>query len=133
MARKVLRYTVSDENRDKGKTFVVTEMPAAQAERWAIRAFLAMGKHGIDMPSGMMDAGMAGMAKNGLELICQLPFDEADVLLAEMFDCLQMSPDPRNPQVLRPLTEDDIEEVGTRLKLRIEIFKLHVDFFKADK
>lgn len=48
-----------------------------------------------------------------------------------MFECITIIPDPSKPNVTRALIEDDIEEVATRLKLRIEIFKLHVDFFTA--
>ena len=42
MARKTKRVTITAEGRDKGKTFLITELPADQAERWAIRALLAL-------------------------------------------------------------------------------------------
>lgn len=40
-------------------------------------------------------------------------------------------PDPANQSVKRNLIDDDTEEVMTRLKLRGEVFKLHVDFLTA--
>ena len=45
--------------------------------------------------------------------------------------CVQAVPDPANQSVKRNLIDDDTEEVITRLKLRSEVFKLHVDFFTA--
>jgi hypothetical protein len=38
-------------DRDKGKRFKITEMPAMKAEKWAARFFLALAKSGIDIPS----------------------------------------------------------------------------------
>ena len=35
MARKTQTYTIDSGGRDKGKTFLITEMPATKAEDWA--------------------------------------------------------------------------------------------------
>ncbi|WP_444859382.1 hypothetical protein [Serratia sp. (in: enterobacteria)] len=43
--------------------------------------------------------------------------------------CVQAVPNPADKTVVRPLIEADIDEVATRLNLRAEVFKLHVDFF----
>jgi hypothetical protein len=40
-------------------------------------------------------------------------------------------PDPSKPQLVRKLFDEDIEEVMTLVKLRAEVFKLHVDFSQA--
>src|SRR5690242_21778037 len=53
--RKTLRYTVAEEGRDKGKTYLLTEMSASQAEMWAARAFLAMANNGIEIPAQLPD------------------------------------------------------------------------------
>lgn len=129
MARKELYYTVVSEGRDKGKEFFIKEMAASQAEWWAIRAGLAMAKNGVNLPENFSDMGMAGMAKVGLEMIAQISPDEARPLLDELMKCIQAVPDPSNKNIKRPLIDDDTEEVMTRLKLRSEVFKLHVDFF----
>ncbi|XPE68477.1 hypothetical protein ACNKHP_21825 [Shigella boydii] len=42
---------------------------------------------------------------------------------------MQFVPDPKKRSIRRPLVEEDIEEIITRLNLRAEVFKLHVDFF----
>jgi hypothetical protein len=130
MARKTARYVVEDEGRDQGKVFLLREMPATQGERWALRAFLAMAKNGVELPDGTRDAGFAGIASYGLSLIGKLPFEEADALMEEMVRCVTIIPDPAK-EFDRSLVESDIEEIATRVKLRIAVFKLHADFSKA--
>ena len=131
MARNTLNYTVTDEGRDKGKTFVLTEMPASRAEAWAMRAILALLANNVELPDGFERLGMAGMAEVGIKALSGLKWDVAEPLLSEMWDCVQIMPDPSKPHVVRPLIEEDIEEVATRLKLRGEVWKLHTGFLKA--
>lgn len=131
MARKEARVRIEVEGRDKGKMFLLREMPASQAERWAIRAFLAMAKSGIDIPDDVAQSGMAGFAKVGIGMMVRIPFEDADPLLAEMFQCISIIPDANRSDFSRGLVEDDIEEIATRLKLRMDVLKLHVDFSKA--
>jgi hypothetical protein len=128
MARKSITYTVADEGRDQGKVFVLTEMPASRAERWALRAFQALAKAGVELPDNIAQMGMAGIALVGIKALSHTPWEEAEPLLAEMFECVQRQPNPKNPAVVRALVEDDVEEVATRLKLRAEVLKLHTDF-----
>lgn len=129
MARKTLHYTVSTEGRDKGKVFVLTEMDATRAEKWAIRVFLAIAKGGIDLPDGVAQSGMAGLAKVGLELLMRISFADAEPLLDEMLSCVTVMPNPATPNVIRPLFDGDIEEVSTLITLRRQILGLHVNFF----
>ncbi|MBZ6406608.1 MAG: hypothetical protein LBE96_02170 [Kalamiella piersonii] len=131
MARKELFYTEAGKGRDAGKTFFIREMAASQAEWWAIRAGLAMARNGVELPDNFADMGMAGMAATGLKMVAKIPPEEAKPLLAELMECVQYVPDPSNQNIKRKLIEDDIEEVGTRLKLRAGGFKLHVDFLQA--
>lgn len=131
MARKTAQFRVEDEGRDKGKVFLLREMPATQGERWALRAFLAMAKSGVELPDGAADSGFAGLASYGLSLIGKLPFADADALMEEMFQCVTIIPDPSKTDFARSLVEDDIDEIATRVKLRIAVFKLHADFSKA--
>lgn len=131
MARKEIYYTVEDKGRDQGKVFFIREMAASQAEWWAIRAGLAMAKNGVNLPDNFSDMGMAGMAKVGLAMVAQIPPEDARPLLDELMACIQAVPDASNQSVKRKLIDDDTEEVVTRLKLRSEVFKLHVDFLTA--
>ena len=131
MARATANYTVTDEGRDNGKVFVITEMPASKAESWAMRALLALMAGGVEVPPGFDRMGMAAMAEMGIKALVGLKWEVAEPLLAEMWSCVQIMPDPTKPHVIRNLIEEDIEEITTRIKLRAEVWKLHTGFLKA--
>ena len=135
MARKTITITISGDaakNRDLGKQFEATEMPALQAEKWATRAFLAIAKGGISIPEDVMKSGLAGIATLGLKALSGLAYEDAEPLLAEMLACVQIIPDPGTPNVKRKIFDGDIEEVSTLLTLRREVFALHTGFFTPD-
>lgn len=124
-------YTVTDENRDKGKIFLLTEMPASKAESWAMRAILAL-MNDVKLPEGIGEnMSMAAMAEIGIQALAKLKWEVAEPLLDEMWQCIQVCPDPSKPFVVRPLIEEDIEEITTRIKLREEVWKLHTGFLPA--
>ena len=127
MARKTGTITIDQEGRDHGKSFFLTEMPATQAEKWATRALLAMARAGADIPDNVSDMGMAALAdpRALLTAIGNLAFADAEPLLDEMFSCVAFNP---SGSIVRPLIENDIEEVKTRLLLRSEVIALHTGF-----
>ena len=125
MARKEASF-VAQTGRDKGKEFLITEMSATQAESWAFRVILAIGNAGIEIPDNLASQGMAGLMAVGYMNLLKIPFDAAKPLLDEMMGCVQIVP---SANIKRPLIEDDIEEVKTRLLIRKAIWDLHMDFF----
>jgi len=134
---KTERITITADGRDKGKVFVITEMPARPAEKWATRVFIALAKAGIDVPDNIGQQGMVGIGLLTLKMISGIRFEDAEPLMDEMFRCVQIQPDPRKPEVVRPLIDngtegDDIEEVATRLRLRSEVINLHTGFSMSD-
>ncbi|MFL9904276.1 hypothetical protein PQR71_40165 [Paraburkholderia fungorum] len=131
MTRKTLTITLDADGRDQGKVFLLREMPPSQAEKWAMRAFLALAKSGVQIPDDISSAGLAGIAALGLKALSGLSFEDAEPLMDEMFSCISIIPDPSRPNVVRALIEDDIEEVSTRLRLRKEVFGLHTNFFTS--
>ena len=131
MARATAIHTIMDGGRDQGKAFVLTELPASAAEAWAMRAILALMQSGVNLPDGFERTGMAGIAEIGFKALSGLQWEIAKPLLDEMWDCVKFLPDPKKPQMVRALIEEDIEEIATRLKLRWEVFQLHVGFLKA--
>lgn len=131
MARKTINYTVQDKGRDKGKVFVLTEMDSDQGERWAMRAILALANENVEIPDGLERMGMAGLVQIGISSLAKLRYEVAEPLLDEMWDCVEAIPDPGKPHIKRALVSSDTEEISTRLKLRLEVLKLHVDFLKA--
>jgi hypothetical protein len=128
MARKTKDVTITLDNRDAGKTFRITEMPAVQAEKWAARALLAMSRSGVEIPEDALSAGAATLLAAGLRSFTSMAFDDAEQLLDEMFQCVQFVPDTSKPLVVRPLIDDDIDEVATRLLLRGEVIEIHTGF-----
>jgi hypothetical protein len=119
---------VAEDGRDKGKQFHLKEMPASQAEAWAIRALLAIGNAGVEIPDDAAGLGMAGVAAMGIKALMAIPYAAAEPLLDEMMACVQAMP---SANVFRPLVEDDIEEVVTRFKLRKAVWELHAGFFDS--
>lgn len=126
--RREKTITILDANRDQGKVFHIIEMPAFQAEKWAVRALLAMARSGIELPEGIEHAGLAGLATVSLRAMAGVSFAEAEPLMDEMLGCVTFQPDPKQPAVRRGLVETDIEEITTLVKLRAEALELHLGF-----
>lgn len=122
--RKTKEVIVPLDGRDKGKKFLITEMPASTAEKWAARAFLALAHAGIEIPEELQGAGMAAIAIVGLRALGRVSWEEAEPLMDEMMACIQSV----QPAITRPVIEEDIEEVTTRMWLRSEVFELHCGF-----
>ena len=129
MGRKTERVVIEAEGRDHGKVFLLTELPAYQAEAWAARAMGAMVRAGLDVPDSVILSGMAAIATYGLRSLLAAPWEEVGPLLDEMMTCVRIA-EPKIPEG-RPMTDDDIEEVSTRLRLRDEVIKLHTGFSPA--
>lgn len=115
MARKSIVFTVEADNRDKGKQFKITEMPARKAEEWAIRLACAVIGAGVTVPENMMMAisaavapapaednaearelyesvmasGMAGLAQWGITSLAKVPFAQSKPLLDELLGCVK--------------------------------------------
>lgn len=115
------------ENRDHGKKFLLTEMSALRAEKWAMRLTLALTRAGFDVPEGATSWASI-LAFGIMKGIGSLAWTDAEPLLDEMMACIQIVEDTIGP---RTPTEFDIEEVSTRLLLRSEVFELHSNFSPA--
>ena len=131
MARRTQEITVTGDaakDRDVGKKFLITEMSAMAAERWAARALLAI-MNVIELSDDEADAGMAGvasaMSRTGINFTGGAAnFAEIEPLLDEMLGCIQIM----EKATTRALTEDDVEEIQTLFMLRSEVLKLHTNF-----
>lgn len=134
MARREKHITIDADGRDKGKVFVLTEMPATAAEKWAIRAFLAMGQSGVEIPDDIASAGLMGIASMGVRAILGMPWQLVEPLLDEMWACVAFIPNPGQPGtvVTGHMLDTQIEEFGTRLLLRQEVLDLHLGFSLAE-
>lgn len=132
--------TITEEGLDKGKTFVIKQMPLIQGDRWANRVALALAKSGVDVSSliqkgkggktefvGLLD--IAGMINIALKALGGVEDDVAQALLDELMKHVSLklpSGDKRGV-----IVETDIASISTLWKLRIEAIKVNLDFLKA--
>jgi hypothetical protein len=131
--RKTTTYVVDSEGRDKGKHFLITEMPATKAEDWAIRVMLALGSANVDIPPGALQLGMAALAEIGFMKMFAISPERMKPLLSELMECVELIPNPQKPQVkiAYPTFESQVEEVKTLLLLKWQVLSLHMDFSSA--
>lgn len=122
--RRTKTVVISAEGRDRGKQFLITEMPAAEAEEIAIRVL------GGRFPDALMTYGMAGIAIFGIPAIYEMPYDLAKPLWDRIMECVRPIGTEQAPALLS--VDNVVEEVATRVQLRLEVLELHLGFSLAD-
>jgi hypothetical protein len=134
MGRHVVRITITDEGRDRGKVFELREMDAVAGEKWAMRCLNAAMQGGVNLGEIEPVTGMAGVAGLGLlaiNALAKMPWALAEPLLDEMMTCVHpVSPD--GTLIRERLMAEDTEEIATRLRLRQEVASLHLGFSLAE-
>lgn len=127
--RKENYVTIIEEGRDKGKVFKITEAPALQADKWGVRAMLALNRNGANIPDEIMKLGLIGILVVGVHKLSGVLWSDLEPLLDEMMTCVQILPTPSRRDIVRNiLWYEDIEEVATISLLRKEVFALHTGF-----
>lgn len=139
--RKTESFTVtkggsSSANRDYGKTFVLTEMPAIQGEQWATQALVLLASNGVQVSPGEASTGMSGLATvlgskaaDNLALLRALQHPS----LEGWWDCVRYQHDPKHkPQPINQGEACQIEEISTVIDLRMKVLELHTNFFTDD-
>lgn len=136
--RREKEVTITEEGRDKGKTFVLTELSAEEGELWATRAMELLERAGFIASEEHKASGVAGLA------VVARPFTLAtaralqDPSLEGMWAHVKFRP-PKDTAPNAPLqdlfrgSDCQIQEWTTRLKLRVEFFQLHTGFFSRGK
>jgi hypothetical protein len=118
------------ENRDGGKSYLLTEMPALKAERWGRHAIAACNRNDLDVKGEVAKLGMLGFYLVGFQALAGGDIKAVDDLMDEMLTCIKIV---ESPTVARPLGGDgDIEEVSTLYLLRKELIELHMGFTFAE-
>lgn len=123
--RKTIIHKMEGEDRDKGKTFVITEMAARPAHRWASKAIFALLNAGVEIPEELRDAGLAGIALMGISAISKIPYAVAEPLLDEILECVQI----KQELVTRAIVDEDIEEPKTLFTLQRLVLTMHIEPF----
>lgn len=144
MSRHTKAVTVSAQGRDKGKTFVITEMDAWHGVKFSMRALLALSRGGIEVPPGLFEQGWLGLATMmpyvivvGLKSLHGAQWAEVEPLIDELAGCIKFQPPgcankPDMLQMLFPDPNSQIEEQATFFNLLKEVAQLHLGFSLAD-
>lgn len=118
--------------RDGGKTFIVTEMPADQAERFCAKVALLIAEAvGQQAPENPSSAALAGMGINSSDVRVAYALTDPE-LNAQIWPCVKYQ--HRAGQPLQDIVEGEnspIEEITTRARLRMEVLQLHLGFSRA--
>lgn len=125
MARTVLTHKIEKQNRDQGKVFVITEMPARQAHDWATKALFAVMNAGVELADDTLSMGMAGLMAAGMGSIAKIPHAVAKPLLDELLTCVQI----KQELTTRDLFDGDIEEAVTYFDLERVVLTMHIQPF----
>ena len=105
------------------RKFVIKKMGAYQAESWVYRAVLAIG-HNVDDIQALMKQGRMGI----LTMLLKVDYQEARKLLDELLACVSIV----NGETMKPLDREGcalIENPVTLFKLRVEAAKVNLSFF----
>jgi hypothetical protein len=122
--RKTSTITIK-EGRDKGTKFLITEWPAVQIEHWIMRAYFGLGEAGVELPPEVLQLGAIGIAYAIASKAIQMPSALGIQLADELMECVQRVEE----KMTRSLVDNDIEDVSTRLLLKLEVLKLTFGFF----
>jgi hypothetical protein len=125
--RKTASVIIDADNRDKGKRFLLTEMSAYQAERWARKVISTLARRGVQVPVGTELAGMAAFPS--LTPLTMMSWIDDDALIGEIMSCVHAWPE--GSPIPRRLVESDTEEILTLAYLKMEVIALHVGFSMA--
>lgn len=126
--RKSVIVTITEEGRDKGKKFLLTELPVLQAEKLALRALFALGRGGVEVPKEVMEMGLMGLQMVFLSKVTAMHTEDVEPILDEMMECIKFAA----PKGTRNLFPDDIEELKTLMQLRAQLLVLHTGFILPD-
>lgn len=112
--------------RDKGKVFLLTEMPAVQADEWVTQAqFL--------MTQAMRECDALGLSEtDNLRVVAQGRALK-DPSLRAWWGCVAYQHDPKHaPQAIVQGPACQIDEIATINTLLREVYELHTGFFSDE-
>ncbi|PHM30027.1 hypothetical protein [Xenorhabdus innexi] len=116
-----------ESGRDKGKTFVITEMPVVKADDWAMRALFTIANGGVDIGDIRPEMGMMAITNVAIKALSNIRAADGIPLLNELLDCVQIVPSGGNARAIE--FNADIRDVKTLFLLRKEALTIHIDFF----
>lgn len=130
MSRKEIPFIVTDEGRDKGKEFIITEMSAWDADELAQDIFRAMGDSNYTgIPADVIAMGCAGLATVGLSVLSASSPDVSRTLRERLMSTVQIVITHEGKSQMRKVNGSiDFEEVQTIRQVMDQVFKVNFDF-----
>lgn len=120
-----------EKGRDKGKNFVVTELPLVQADYLITLYAKAAGKAGIDFYGLPPSIGAQGLQFVDTKINASISMEETAEINAILDKCYKILPD--NGEAQNVILGTDIVDPQTLKILRDEAIKIHVDFLIQDE
>lgn len=131
---QVPKFSQGD-NRDINKTFLITEWPAARADRWIQELMLAANRGAGEIPMDLRGIGWEGIAVMGINTFLRGSGDGPRMieLGEQLLECVKIIRDPKHPDVATEIVaDDDVQEIVTRWWLRDQVVSVHVNFSPLD-
>lgn len=130
MSRKEIPFVVEEENRDKGKEFIITEMSAWEADELAQDIFRAMGDSNFsEIPADVIAMGCAGLATVGLSVLSASSPDVARTLRDRLMSTVQIAITHDGKRQVRKVNGGiDFEEVSTIRLVMDKVFQVNFNF-----
>ncbi|EOV0997661.1 hypothetical protein ACOGYE_001946 [Edwardsiella piscicida] len=131
--RKQITYIVEDNNRDRGKEFIITEMSAWDADEMAQDLFRSMGESNFTgVPPDVIAMGCAGLATLGMNVLSVAPPEVSRNLRDRLIATVEVVIRHDGGQQIRKVIPEDFEEVETIRKLLDRVFEVNFSFLKID-
>lgn len=130
MARKEIPFVVDEDNRDKGKEFLITEMSAWDADSLSQDIFRAMGDAEFsNIPAEVIAMGCAGLATVGLSVISSSSPEVAKTLRDRLMSTVEIIITHDGKRQRRPVNGAlDFEEVSTIRSALDKVFQVNFNF-----
>ena len=128
MARKTATIVIKD-GRDKGKQFLITEMPATEGATLSFQVFQLLAESGIDLEIKSLDP--IGILKAVIRALSTLPRADFEYYRDWLFKHIQWQ-SPTDVKAVRKVIlsdrdDSDIEDVMTILELMQTALKLNLE------
>lgn len=127
MTRRTEVVHITADNRDKGRTYIITEMDAFEGEDLGVKILLALTACGVEIPD--TSTGMAGLAAVGIAAMAKLPYSTVKPILDDMLTHVVYQHAPKHPPM--KLDNVNVSETSTLLEIRKAFIRLHLGFLKA--
>ena len=128
-----------EKGRDKGKKFLITEMPAMQADEWSHKLIEQAANSGVNLKDvdilNMNTDNMKGMVEIGVGIFTVLgrvPHQISREMKFDLLDrCVQIVPSSGSPRDC--VWDQEIIDFPNFTKLAYHVLELHIGFLVRDE